>query len=62
MIWIFKFKITGNSSIGDKYYCHTNNPDEGRNKEKHNSLIRKFLTKGKSLSDYNENHYIEIMN
>ena len=48
--------------VGDVYYCHPNNPQERGSNEKHNSLIRRFLPKGKSLLDYCEDHYIKIMN
>lgn len=48
--------------IGNIYYCHPNNPQERGTNEKHNSLIRRFLPKGKSLNDYEEEHYIKIMN
>lgn len=51
-----------NSLVGDVYYCHPNNPQERGSNEKHNSLIRRFLPKGKSLLDYDEDHYIKIMN
>lgn len=51
-----------NSLVRDVYYCHPNNPQERGSNEKHNSLIRRFLPKGKSLLDYNENHYLKIMN
>lgn len=51
-----------NKLVGDVYYCHPNNPQERGSNEKHNSLIRRFLPKGKSLLDYNEDHYIKIMN
>lgn len=48
--------------VSDIYYCHPNNPQERGSNEKHNSLIRRFLPKGKSLLDYEENHYLKIMN
>ncbi|MGF0096526.1 IS30 family transposase [Peptoniphilus sp. SGI.035] len=48
--------------VGDVYYCHPNNPQERGSNEKHNSLIRRFLPKGKSPLDYCEDHYIKIMN
>ena len=41
---------------------YPNNPQEIGSNEKHNSLIRRFLPKGKSLLNYNEDHYIKIMN
>lgn len=50
-----------NNLVGDVYYCHPNNPQERGTNEKHNSLIRRFLPKGKSLLDYKEDHYIKIM-
>lgn len=48
--------------VGEVYYCHPNNPQERGSNEKHNSLIRRFLPKGKSLLDYDEDHYLKIMN
>ncbi|RLK62467.1 IS30 family transposase [Atopobacter sp. AH10] len=48
--------------VEDIYYCHPNNPQERGSNEKHNSLIRRFLPKGKSLLNYCEDHYIKIMN
>jgi len=40
---------------------YLNNPQEIGSNEKHNSLIRRFLPKGKSLLNYNEDHYIKII-
>ena len=51
-----------NSLVRDIYYCHPNNPQERGSNEKHNSLIRRFLPKGKSLLNYDEDHYLKIMN
>lgn len=52
-------QIKNNKEV--KVYYPNNSQERGSN-EKHNSLIRQFLPKGKSLLDYNEDHYIKIMN
>lgn len=50
------------TKVGEVYFCHPNSPSERGTNERHNGLIRRFLPKGKSLTYYEKNHYLKIMN